>query len=121
VAEVTDLMRVAQYAKSDRDAPSDVYNAACRLLDEMEAIRLGAEKLLNLSLDEGRRADQAEATIERVKAVRDGWYSRPHMSDQADELDIALDGPEDLGDGRTPQTQGAVEGQEAGDAQEAAQ
>jgi hypothetical protein len=31
--EVTDLMRVAQYVKSDKGAPSDVYNAACRMLN----------------------------------------------------------------------------------------
>jgi hypothetical protein len=31
--EVTDLQRVAQYVKSDKTAPSDVYNAACRMLD----------------------------------------------------------------------------------------
>lgn len=30
--EITDLMRVAQWAKSS-GAPSEVYNAACRLLD----------------------------------------------------------------------------------------
>ena len=33
--EVTDLLRVAQYVKSDRNAPSRVYNAACRILDQL--------------------------------------------------------------------------------------
>ena len=42
--EVTDLMRVAQYVKSDRDAPSEVYNAACRLLDELAKPSEGQEQ-----------------------------------------------------------------------------
>ena len=41
--EVTDLMRVAQYVKSDRDAPSDVYNAACRLLDSERPVPVSVE------------------------------------------------------------------------------
>lgn len=38
--EVTDLMRVAQYAKSSGGAPADVYNAACRLLDNRPGFTL---------------------------------------------------------------------------------
>jgi hypothetical protein len=177
---VTDLQRVAQYVKSDKTAPSEVYNAACRLLnndrprpvsvaspgndgfryefptpsrdEEMEAMRVGAEKLLGLSLDEGHRADkaeaerdaleikfanerirtgqlaaqvnEAEAAIERVKAVA----ARPRTSmGRVDNyvpvanLWTAINGSESNRDGRTPQTLGATEGQEAGEAQEAAQ
>jgi hypothetical protein len=33
--EVTDLQKVAQWAKSS-GAPSDVYNAACRMLDHAQ-------------------------------------------------------------------------------------
>ena len=33
--EPTDLQKVAQYVKSDKTAPSEVYNAACRLLDQL--------------------------------------------------------------------------------------
>jgi hypothetical protein len=69
--EVTDLMRVAQYVKSDRDAPSDVYNAACRMLDgpdEAERLRaelVGAHDIAGWA--EAER-DALKATIERVKA-----------------------------------------------------
>jgi hypothetical protein len=124
--EVTDLMRVAQWAKSAASCagPPEVYNAACRLLDEMEAIRAGAEKLLNLSLDEGRRADEAEATIERVRKVVaqfDWTVVGKLVSAALDAPSVPEKGAESDGGGRTPQTQGAVEGQEAGGAQEAAQ
>ena len=102
--EVTDLMRVAQYAKSDRDAPSDVYNAACRLLD-------------------GRMPPQA--AYDAVYAVirtfpgsveRNATIWRAVMAYEA-----ARSGAESHRDGRTPQTLGASEGQAASGAQEAPQ
>lgn len=121
--EVTDLMRVAQWAKSS-GSPSDVYNAACRLLEQpdgLERLQALLEGVHHTMREEVLARGKAEATIERVKEVRDGWYARPHMSDQADALDVALDGPESNRGGRTPQTQGAAEGQEAREAQGVAQ
>jgi hypothetical protein len=80
--EVTDLMRVAQYAKSS-GAPSDVYNAACRLLDQR---------------DERRRAE-----IARVEALAERW-GRGLWAERyaARELRAALHGPHSPADARSP-------------------
>lgn len=141
--EPTDLQRVAQWAKSS-NAPSDVYNAACRVLDapdELVELRarlaeyenalnwqtscLACSKVLDSSIADHDRAEQAEAIIERVKAFAKELrtYCSPMgiASVYADTLETVLDGAESHGDGRTPQTLGTGEGHEAGEAQGAAQ
>jgi maltooligosyltrehalose synthase len=131
VAEVTDLMRVAQYVKSDRDAPSDVYNAACRMLDQPDEAELLRDEVRTLQGDLEdfntanrawcQRTTQAEAAIERVKAFAAELrtYCSPAgiAAVYADSLETVIKGAESNGDGRTPQTLGTGEGQEAGEAQ----
>ena len=118
--EVTDLMRVAQYVKSDRDAPSDVYNAACRVLDEQEAMRCGAEKLLNMSIDLGRQLGHAEACVNVLEAERDALRAKvSRLQAERIEREAVRKATQGHRDGRTPQTLGASEGQAATEAQEA--
>jgi hypothetical protein len=112
--EVTDLIRVAQWAKSS-GSPSDVYNAACRLLD---APAEGSFRWYLKQVEAER--DALNAANERMKALAERWGGGLWAERYAArELRAALDGAESHGDGRTPQTQGAVEGQEATEAQEA--
>lgn len=125
--EPTDLQRVAQYVKSDKTAPSVVYNAACRILDE------------------GCRADKAETAIDdalwRMHQLR-SWAYRETTGDVMHNVLAVITnvwdcldpertrwvgprtperGAEINGDERTPQTLGTGEGHEAGEAQGVAQ
>jgi hypothetical protein len=103
---VTDLQRVAQWAKSS-GAPPDVYNAACRMLDQPDELVA------------------ANDTIERVKAfaVELRTYCSPAgiASVYADTLETVLSGAESHRDGRTPQTLGTSEGQATTETHGAAQ
>lgn len=65
-----------------------------------------------------QRIEAAEATIERVKAVRDGWYGKPFMSDNADELDVALDAPHSPAEPVSPVSTPTETHGETGEAQE---
>lgn len=145
MSEVTDLMRVAQYVKSDKTAPSDVYNAACRMLDQPDEAQVAAlrrelaetkravvtwKSTWNRVLNQFKRVEpelaEARATVESVRqyAAELRTYNSPAgiASVYADALDALLP-PRDAeshGDGRTPQAVGATEEQEAEEAQEVA-
>jgi hypothetical protein len=91
----------------------------------MEAMRVGAEKLLNLSLDEGRRADKAEAERDALKAAVRKYHTRDDSNPRGPWCNTcltvwpcatlaALAAPESHGDERTPQNLGTGEGQEDG-------
>jgi hypothetical protein len=143
--EVTDLMRVAQWAKSS-GAPSDVYNAACRMLDKPDEMERHDAKLASLQAlaDRCREKDWAYAA-ERIRERDEARTERDELNDTigrvkafaaelrtycspagiaavyADSLETVINGAESNGGGRTPQTVGATEGQEAGEAQEGSQ
>jgi hypothetical protein len=155
----TDLQIVAQYAKSNCDTPSEVYNAACRVLaqpDEVERLRAEVAQLREGESDEPaaphtaptpgqllRRLNDASAE-ERLQLVgrmldandraaecfrMDHGGRLEYLEIERDALSVRLRDalgspempPESHRDGRTPQTQGASEGQGATEAQEAAQ
>lgn len=62
------------------------YRRANTMLQEINTIRTGER-------------DRFKDTLSRIRAVRDRWYQLPMMSDYADELDAALDKPEEGTDG----------------------
>lgn len=109
--EVTDLMRVAQYVKSDRDAPSEVYNAACRLLDRHADTARTSEGTPLERFTAGLQMI-SHAVAEARGATKQDYALTPESPEK---------GAESHGDGRNPQTQGVSEGQEAREAQEASQ
>lgn len=125
--EVTDL-RVAQWAKSS-SAPSDVYNAACRMLNG--DLRLVAT--VNGALYRSAEGDVSAviAELAAIDAEMDEFASRHNPEcecevihstrEVARRIKAALSGAESHGDGRPPQTLGAGEGQEATEAHGAAQ
>lgn len=126
--EVTDLMRVAQWAKSS-SSPSDVYNAACRMLDVDMTLTAKVGGALYRSAENDVSAVIAELTI--IDAEMDAYEQHhnpacgcetiPATREVAQRIRAALSRPDSHGGGRTPQTQGAVEGQEAREAQEGSQ
>jgi uncharacterized protein YlxW (UPF0749 family) len=119
--EVTDLMRVAQWAKSS-GSPSDVYNAACRLLDTDNSAKVAADHLLDRAIDLARQVGRAEARAAQLQDERDALQAQVARLRTANiEREAVVKAIQRHGGGRNPQTQGAVEGQEARDAQEAAQ
>ncbi len=63
MTEPTDLQKVAQYIKSDRAAPAEVYNAACRLLEDWAEIH-----------GEGRGEDEAQDAVDVGAQVQDDRY-----------------------------------------------
>jgi hypothetical protein len=69
--EVTDLQKVAQYVKSDKTAPSEVYNAACRMLDAPERIR-PADPALPIR---GEELERLRAELEKLRTARDEAHS----------------------------------------------
>jgi hypothetical protein len=115
--EVTDLMRVAQWAKSS-GAPSDVYNAACRMLDQSDEI--AAERDALAMAIERVRADAIEQ--QKMGTTADPWklgvYAQASRTRRIinDALDAFEKAAESHGGGRTPQTLGATEGQAATEA-----
>jgi hypothetical protein len=131
--EATDLQRVAQYVKSDRTAPSDVYNAACRMLDrpdgveqlrtERDEAHSVAEKFFNIAINDGRVIESVRRYAAELRTATSPAGIAAVYADRLEELlpARAVKAPQSNGDGRAPQTLGTPEGQEAAEAQEAAQ
>lgn len=120
--EVTDLMRVAQYVKSDRGAPSDVYNAACRLLDNRISVQATTDHLLDRAISLAREVGRTEARAAQLEYERDTLQAQVARLRTAEiEREAVRKATESHRDGRTPQTLGTPEGREATEAQEASQ
>lgn len=114
----SDLQVVAQYAKSRRDAPSEVYNAACRLLNGASQAPVDESALVIVPELERLRSELAEATRAFIGQRRNAYgYQCPALR----ALGYLEKDAESHGGGRNPQTQGASEAQEAREAQEASQ